>query len=81
MVAYLPNTKITTNEHGTQVISDSIANMAPKRIWNICANTVIPAGWFSSPCCPLTSHQLVTMLGVTPISHMHGWQMGTELIL
>ena len=64
-----PNTVITTNEKGMQVIHNSINNMFPRRIWDICANTVIPATWFCGPPCPLTGRQEVGVLGVKPISH------------
>ena len=63
------NTVITTNEKGMQVIHDSISNMFPRRIWDICANTVIPATWVCGPPCPLTGLQEVDNLGVKPISH------------
>ena len=63
------NTVITINEKGMQVIDDSINNMFPRRVWDICANTVIPATWFCGPPCPLTGRQEVGALGVKPISH------------
>ena len=63
------NSMITTNEKGMQVIHDSINNMFPRRIWDICANTVIPATWFCGPPCPLTGRQTVGHLGVKPVSH------------
>ena len=43
--------------------------MYPRRIWDICANTVIPTTWFCGPPCPLTGRQEVDVLGVKPISH------------
>ena len=43
--------------------------MFPRRIWDICANTVIPATWFCGPPCPLTGRRGVGALGVKPISH------------
>ena len=43
--------------------------MFPRRIWDICANTVIPATWFCGPPCPLTGSQEMGDLGVKPISH------------
>ena len=52
-----------------QVIHDSINNMFPRRIWDICANTVIPAAWFCGPPCPLTGRKEVGSLGVKPVSH------------
>ena len=61
------NTKITT-ERGMQVIRKSIGSMYPRRVWNICANTVIPATWFCGPPCPLTGYYMI-QLGVKPISH------------
>ena len=63
------NTRIMTNEKGMQVIHNSINNMFPRRIWDICANTVIPATWFCGPPCPLTGCQEVGALGVKPVSH------------
>ena len=63
------NSVITTNEKGVQVIHNSIRNMFPRRIWDICANTVIPAKWFCGPPCPLTGRQEVGTLGVKPVSH------------
>ena len=63
------NSMITTNKKGMQVIRDSINNMFPRRIWDICANTFIPATWFCGPPCPLTGRQKVGNLGVKPVSH------------
>ena len=63
------NSMITTNEQGMQVIHNSINNMFPRRVWDICANTVIPATWFCGPPCPLTGRQSVGALGVKPVSH------------
>ena len=63
------NTMITTNKKGMQVIHNSIDKMFPRRIWDICANTVIPAMWFCGPPCPLTGSQEMGDLGVKPISH------------
>ena len=62
------NTKITANEHGMQVISNPIDKMFPRRVWDICANTIIPATWFCGPPCPLTEYCMIP-LGVRPISH------------
>ena len=61
------DTKITT-QRGMQVISETIDKMYPRRVWDICANTIIPATWFCSPPCPLTKRCMVP-LGVKPISH------------
>ena len=63
------NTLITTNEKGIEIIHDNIRNLLPRRIWDICANTVIPTTWFYGPPCPLTGRQEVGKLGVKPISH------------
>ena len=63
------NVVITTNEKGMQVIYSSIRKMYPRRIWDICANTVIPTTWFCGPPCPLTGRQEVGALGVKPVSH------------
>ena len=64
-----PNATITTDEKGMQVIDNLLDRMYPRRIWDICANTVIPATWFCGPPCPLTGHQNVRALGVKPVSH------------
>ena len=42
----LPLNTTTTSLKGVQVIRDPIEKMYPRRIWDICANTVIPARWF-----------------------------------
>ena len=63
------DTKTTTNKQGVRVIKTSINNMFPRRIWDICANTVIPATWFCGPRCPLTRKTLVAPLGVKPVLH------------
>ena len=64
------NAMITTNEQGMQIIHNSIDNMFPRRIWDICANTVIPATWFCGPPCPLTGRQGVGTLGVKPRTYI-----------
>ena len=66
------NTIFITDAKGMQVIYDRICYMYPRRIWDICANTVIPVTWFCGPPCPLTRHQEVGpvgTLGVKPVSH------------
>ena len=63
------NTVLTTNEKGMQVICSSTSDIFPRRIWDICANTVIPATWFCGPPCPLTGRRGVGALGVKPVSH------------
>ena len=63
----LPSNTEITNERGMQVISESIDRMYPRRVWDICANTIIPATWFCGPPCPLTEDYMP--LGVKPISH------------
>ena len=64
------NTKITANKHGMQVIHEFIEDMFPRRVWDICANTVIPATWFCGPDCPLSGDFGIAIpLGVKPISH------------
>ena len=70
------NVVITTNEKGMQVIYSSIRKMYPRRIWDICANTVIPTTWFCGPPCPLTGRQEVGALGVKPVSH--AWVAGED---
>ena len=62
------NTKITTNKRGMQVINNRIEEMSPRRVWDICANTVIPATWFFGPPCPLPGFPHIPV-GVKPISH------------
>ena len=57
--------EITTNERGMQVISESMDRMYPRRLWDICANTVIPATWFFGP----PSRFSGILIGVKPISH------------
>ena len=61
-------TEIMTSERGMQVIIDYIHHMYPRRVWDICANTVIPATWFCGPPCPLNKRCFIP-LGVKPISH------------
>ena len=59
------NMEIKTNKHGFEIINTVIHGMRPRRVWDICANTIIPATWFfGSP--PGFSHIPV---GVKPISH------------
>ena len=62
------HTKTRTNKRGLQVISEPIDKMFPRRVWDICANTIIPATWFCGPPCPL-SWDCMLPLGVKPISH------------
>ena len=62
------NMGITTNERGMQVISESIDRMYPRRVWDICANTIIPATWFFGPPCPFPGFPNIAV-GVKPISH------------
>ena len=59
----------TTIINGMQVITDKISSMYPRRIWDICANTVIPAAWICGPPCPLTSTRHVEAVGIRPVSH------------
>ena len=54
----------TTIIKGMQVIIDEVSSMYPRRIWDICANTVIPAAWI---CGPEFQHNYT--LGVRPVSH------------
>ena len=42
--------------------------VVPRRIRDICANTVIPTAWFAGPACPFT-HRVWLDLGVRPVSH------------
>ena len=71
------HTEITTNKQGMQVINNSINNITPRRIWDVCANAVIPATWFCGPPCPLTGRTQVGPIGVTPISH--AWAANEDL--
>ena len=70
-------TKIMASK-GMQVIHSTINDMFPRRIWDICANTVTPATWFCGPTCPLTANILVGTMGVTPVSH--AWVADRELV-
>ena len=64
------NTEITTNEREMQVIKSYVDEMFPRRVWDICANTIIPATWFVGSPCPLTEHRTLPIpIGVKPISH------------
>ena len=62
------NTEITTNKHGLQIISNKIHKMHPRRVWDICANTIIPATWFFGPPHPLPGFPNIAV-GIKPISH------------
>ena len=64
----LPSDTEITNEWGMKVIRKQIYYMYPRRVWDICANTIIPAAWFCGPLCPLTRHCMIHV-GVKPISH------------
>ena len=63
------NPELTKNKQGVLVINNKIGNMFPRRIWDICANTVIPATWVCGPRCPLTGRHQVHSPGVRPVSH------------
>ena len=69
------NTEIT-NKRGMQVISESAQDMRPRRVWDICANTIIPATWFFGPPCPLPGFSDIAV-GVKPISH--AWVADADL--
>ena len=62
----------TTIIKGVQVITDKISSMYPRRIWDICANTVIPAAWICGP-----DLQRTCTVGVRPVSH--AWVAGGDL--
>ena len=63
----LPSDPETTILKGMQVIQKDISDMYPRRIWDICANTVIPATWF---CGRLPfSDKVAVAVGVRPVSH------------
>ena len=72
----LPSNTEIMNERGMQVISKSIEFMYPRRVWDICANTIIPATWFFGPPCPLPGFPNITV-GVKPISH--AWAADEDL--
>ena len=50
-------------------INEQVHNKFPRRVWDIRANTVIPAAWFCGLPCPLTYLPVVGALGVTRVSH------------
>ena len=66
-----------TNEQGMQVIKNGKHEMSPRRIWDICANTVIPATWLCGPICPLVGTFRVNLLGICPVSH--AWVANEDL--
>ena len=43
------DTEITTSRQGIQAINNSFFKMLSRRVWDICANTVIPITWFHDP--------------------------------
>ena len=65
----LPLGAATTIIKGMPVITDKISSMYPRRIWDICANTVIPASWICGPPCPLTGTRHMKAVGIRPVSH------------
>ena len=66
----LPLEAATTIIKGVQVITDFLLNMYPRRIWDICANTVIPTTWLcGSPSASIGIVGEVFAVGVRPISH------------
>ena len=64
--------EIRTNERGLQVFSNIMLDMFPRRVWDICANTVIPATWFFVPYSGFSD----VLIGVKPISH--AWAAGDD---
>ena len=66
--------KITTHSQGMQVIDSSINEMFPRRVWDICANTVIPETWFCDP-----RPHLALRVGVRPVSH--AWVADLSLVV
>ena len=69
------NMEIMTNRHGMQVIVNSIDNIRSRRVWDICANTVIPTTWFSKPPnLPIWLNDATPR--VTPVSH--AWVAGGD---
>ena len=71
------NVEIRTNKKGVPVIHNGKTDTVPRRIWDVCANTVIPTTWFAGPPCPLTDHVRLN-LGVRPVSH--SWVANGERI-
>ena len=66
----LPFNTLTTTIKGVQVIKARVRSMYPRRIWDICANTVIPATWFYVQDCPFTQFtEKGPSVWVRPISH------------
>ena len=67
----LPLNTTTTTIKGVQVIKGEINSMHPRRIWDICANTVIPAAWFYAQDCPFTllKREAGPPVWVRPVSH------------
>ena len=72
----LPSNTAITTERGMQVISKPIPTMYPRRVWDICANTIIPATWFFGPPCPPLEFDNLSV-GVKPISH--AWVADADL--
>ena len=73
----LPLGTKTTIIKGVRAISNRIQDIYPRRLWDICANTVIPATWFCGPACPLTGYEMIKIAGVRPVSH--AWVAGGDL--
>ena len=70
------NTPVITY-NGLQVIHSTINTMFPRRIWDICANTVIPASWICVLGCPLSMLPFKFDCGVIPVSH--AWAANDDL--
>ena len=70
------NTRVTTH-NGMQVVQSMINTMFPRRVWDICANTVIPAPWVCGPDCPLLKLPIGYDFGVIPVSH--AWAANDDL--
>ena len=70
------NMEIITNKAGVRIIENGKTDMVPRKIWDICANTVIPTTWFAGPCCPLSENVRLD-LGVRPVSH--AWVAAEDL--
>ena len=67
----LPLNTTTTTMKGVQVIKGSVDSMYPRRIWDICANTVIPTAWFYAQDCPFARLEKEggPPVWVRPVSH------------
>ena len=61
--------EIMTDSRGTSVISGWIRKLYPRRMWDICANTVIPISWLCGRGSFPAVGQLRSIPGLRPVSH------------